>query len=119
MSGHVIRVLDFETTGTEPPAQVCEVGICDLTQLADGSWDVGETDAWLCGGIDVMPPEVRAVHHISLDDLVGAAIHDQGDMGAGPGAARAQAPGDAFGARVEFGIAQAPLAVDDRVGVGA
>lgn len=77
MSGHVIRVVDFETTGTEPPAQVCEVGICDLTQLADGSWEVGEPDAWLCGGIDVMPPEVRAVHHISLDDLVGAVPFDR------------------------------------------
>ena len=80
MSGHVIRVLDFETTGMEPPAQVCEVGICDLTQLADGSWDVGEPDSWLCGGIDVMPPEVRAVHHITLDDLVGSPPFDRSDV---------------------------------------
>jgi hypothetical protein len=26
----VVRVIDFETTGMEPPAEVCEVGICDL-----------------------------------------------------------------------------------------
>lgn len=27
----MIRVIDFETSGTEPPAgKVCEVGICDL-----------------------------------------------------------------------------------------
>lgn len=27
----IVRVVDFETTGTEPPAaEVCEVGICDV-----------------------------------------------------------------------------------------
>lgn len=77
MSGAVIRVLDFETTGMEPPAQVCEVGICDLTQMADLSWDIGEPDSWLCGGIDEMPPEVRAVHHISFVDVEHAPPFDR------------------------------------------
>lgn len=58
----IIRVIDFETTGTEPPAEVCEVGYCDL-DLAQKR--VGNPQGWLCR-VDVMPPEVRAIHHISL-----------------------------------------------------
>lgn len=73
----ILRVVDFETTGMAPPAEVCEVGICDLTQLADGSWDVGEPDSWLCG-VAAIPPEVRAVHHITMDDVNGAAPFDRG-----------------------------------------
>lgn len=72
----VLRVVDFETTGMAPPAEVCEVGICDLTQLADGSWEVGEPDSWLCG-VAAIPPEVRAVHHITMDDVNGAAPFDR------------------------------------------
>lgn len=59
----VIRVIDFETTGTEPPeAQVCEVGTCDL-HLEQRL--IEDPQTWLCK-VDAMPPEVRAVHHISL-----------------------------------------------------
>lgn len=57
-----IRVIDFETTGTEPPAQVCEVGICDLHLEAKR---IDPPVSWLCC-VDTMPPEVRAIHHISL-----------------------------------------------------
>lgn len=64
----LIRVIDFETTGIEPPqAQVCEVGLCDL-DLA--SRRVLQPLSWLCG-VDEMPPEVRAVHHISLAECEG------------------------------------------------
>src|SRR5690606_17851459 len=46
---NVIRVIDFETTGMEPPAEVVEVGYCDLTQeVAGGPWSVGEPVSWLC-----------------------------------------------------------------------
>lgn len=72
-----LRVIDFETTGLEPPAQVVEVGICDLEQCGDGTWEVGEPESWLCGGVDAMPPEVRAVHHISLIDLEGSPPFDR------------------------------------------
>ncbi len=58
----IIRVIDFETTGTEPPAQVCEVGFCDLDLDAKA---VGAWQSWLCA-VSEMPPEVRAVHHITL-----------------------------------------------------
>lgn len=64
----VIRVIDFETTGTEPPeAEVCEVGTCDL-HLEDGLIETPAT--WMCG-VKAMPPEVRAVHHISLAECDG------------------------------------------------
>lgn len=65
----IIRVIDFETTGTEPPAEVCEVGLCDL-HLEERRIDTPR--AWLCG-VKSMPPEVRAVHHISLAECDGAA----------------------------------------------
>lgn len=58
----IIRVIDFETTGTEPPAEVCEVGTCDLHLE---SKIIEEPQHWLCK-VGAMPPEVRAVHHISL-----------------------------------------------------
>lgn len=63
----IIRVVDFETTGTEPPAEVCEVGICDF-HLEERRID--EPKSWLCG-VKSMPPEVRAVHHISLAECEG------------------------------------------------
>lgn len=81
----IIRVIDFETTGAEPSegAQVCEVGLCDL-DLEQHS--VHQPRAWLCG-VDAMPPEVRAVHHIGLAEcsgmepfdgnaLMGSAVND-------------------------------------------
>ena len=72
----VIRVIDFETTGTEPPAQVCEVGICDL-HLEEKRID--KPCAWLCA-VDEMPPEVRAVHHISLAECAGQQGFDPEEM---------------------------------------
>lgn len=71
-----LRVIDFETTGMDPPAEVVEVGYCDLTQLADRSWSVGEPESWLCA-VASIPPETRAVHHISMDDIVGAMSFDR------------------------------------------
>lgn len=73
----IIRVIDFETTGTEPPeAEVCEVGTCDL-HLEQKVIDVPKT--WLCG-VKAMPPEVRAVHHISLAECAGEHPFMPGDM---------------------------------------
>lgn len=71
-----IRVIDFETTGTEPPAEVCEVGTCDLDLEARM---VHAPRAWLCG-VKSMPPEVRAVHHISLAECKGERPFEAGDM---------------------------------------
>ena len=63
----IIRVIDFETTGMEPPAEICEVGICDYDVE---SRVIADPSGWLCG-VKEMPPEVRAVHHISLADCAG------------------------------------------------
>ena len=72
----VLRVIDFETSGMEPPAaQVVEVGYCDLTRNDDGVWSVGQPVSWLCG-VSAMPPEVRAVHHITLAEVAGLAPFD-------------------------------------------
>lgn len=63
-----IRVIDFETTGIEPPeAEVCEIGLCDFI-LEERR--IEEPRSWLCG-VKAMPPEVRAVHHISLAECAG------------------------------------------------
>jgi exodeoxyribonuclease X len=66
----IIRVVDFETTGIEPPAQVCEVGYCDLVLQTDGSWAVDGPTSFF-HAVASMPPEVRAVHHISLEECDG------------------------------------------------
>lgn len=68
----IIRVVDFETTGMELPAQVCEVGLCDLNLETR---EIGSPRSWLCG-VDSMPPEVRAIHHIQLADCAGLAPFD-------------------------------------------
>jgi len=63
----IIRVIDFETTGMAPPAEVCEVGMCDVDIEAK---EVARSISWLCA-VKEMPPEVRAVHHISMADCAG------------------------------------------------
>ena len=65
----MIRVLDFETTGIEPPAEVIEMGWCDVTKV-DGGVLVGGPSARLYGA-ERIPPESRAIHHIAPDDIAG------------------------------------------------
>lgn len=69
MTAPIIRIVDFETTGMEPPAEVVEVGWCDLTQTADG-WAVSEPTSQLCG-VAGIPPEVRAIHFITAAEVAG------------------------------------------------
>lgn len=67
----IIRIIDTETTALElPDGKVVEAAYCDLTQTADG-WSVGTPCAWLCD-VDVIPPQARAVHHISLAEVKAA-----------------------------------------------
>lgn len=69
-----IRVIDFETTGMEPPsAEVIEYGWCDLTNDGSG-WTVGKPQAHLYS-VASIPPETRAVHHIAMSDLAGVVTH--------------------------------------------
>src|ERR1700691_998008 len=60
----IIRVIDFETTGLLPTSEVCEVDLCDFF-LEDKK--VGEPKSWLCK-VKSMPPDARAIHHISFND---------------------------------------------------
>lgn len=65
----MIRVIDFETTGFEPTCKVIEYGYTD--------YDVGEKTisdpVSELFAVENIPPESRAVHHIKLSDISGAA----------------------------------------------
>lgn len=69
---NLIRVIDFETTGL-PEAEgsaICEVGRTDVIRDTDADdWRVAHTWAFLCNPGKPMPPEVRAIHHISDADV--------------------------------------------------
>lgn len=60
-----IRAIDFETQGLEPEHRVCEMGWTDLVKDGDG-WIITETGSSL-HEVDHMPPQARAVHHISAE----------------------------------------------------
>lgn len=77
----IIRVCDLETCGLEPPAEVCEVGYCDLV-LTDAGWEVGRPVSWLCG-VTSIPPETRAVHHITPAEVAGKPPFDATTVTAG------------------------------------
>lgn len=66
----ILRVLDIETTGMEPPAEIIEIGYCDLT-LFGGLTEIGERKSRLFGCVTPCPPEAMAVHHITAADLAG------------------------------------------------
>lgn len=69
-----IRVIDFETTGMPDDAvrAICEVGFTDLT----ADWALSATTAFLVNPGHPIPPQTRAVHHISDADVVGAVSPD-------------------------------------------
>lgn len=74
-----IRLIDFETTGMEPPeAKVVELGWRDLVNEGDG-WKVGRGGSTLYG-VDTIPPAVRAIHHIGLDEVCGRPAFDPADL---------------------------------------
>lgn len=75
---HIIRVIDFETTGMEPPAEVVEYGYCDLIGEG-GVWSVGSPVSRLCG-VAAIPPEVRAIHHITMAEVGDAPHFDEAEV---------------------------------------
>lgn len=68
----LLRVIDFETTGMPPDAVVCEVGWCDLRTYDSDPAEIGDPVGMLVNPNRPIPPEARAIHHISDADLVGA-----------------------------------------------
>jgi len=62
----VLRVVDIETTGMEPPAEVIELGWQDVLRTSYEAWVIAEDDhgAALFSSETPCPPDVMAVHHI-------------------------------------------------------
>jgi exodeoxyribonuclease X len=76
----VIRVVDLETTGFEPPNHtVCEIGWCDLLyNNRDGvrdakQWKIVPGGSMLVSPGRPIPPEASAVHHLTDQDVAKAA----------------------------------------------
>lgn len=69
-----IRVVDFETTGLPEDAVrgICEVGYTDLT----ADWRIAPTVSFLVNPGHPIPPQTRAVHHISDADVSNAVSPD-------------------------------------------
>lgn len=63
-----LRVIDIETTGQEPPAEVIEFGRVDLHDEGD-AWQVEAPLARLYRPLNGIPPETMAVHHITLEEV--------------------------------------------------
>lgn len=59
-----IRVIDIETTGMTPPAEVVEIGWQDIV-LDDGSWRLCGSGSLLFSAPGGIPPEAMAVHHLT------------------------------------------------------
>lgn len=66
----ILRVGDIETTGTEPPAEIVEIGYCEVSTV-DFPPTVGPVKSKLFAPVTPCPPEVVAVHHITAADLEG------------------------------------------------
>lgn len=69
----LIRVIDFETCGMEPPAAICEVGWSDYDTEARRVFSPN----WRLCRVETIPPEVRAIHHIAASDTAGELPFDQ------------------------------------------
>lgn len=69
-----IRVVDFETTGLPEDAVrgICEVGFTDLS----ADWHISKTTSFLVNPGHPIPPQTRAVHHISDADVADAPSPD-------------------------------------------
>lgn len=63
-----LRVIDLETTGTEPPAEIIEFGRADVIVDSEGC-RVERPMARLYRSLNGIPPETMAVHHITETDF--------------------------------------------------
>lgn len=64
------RVIDIETTGMEPPAEIIEIGWQDVI-ADDQGVRLGATGSALYGALNGIPPETMAVHHITPAMVLG------------------------------------------------
>lgn len=68
----ILRIIDIETTGKEPPAEIIEVGWTDLVgsgPMRGWKVDVLPGFSQLFRPLHGIPPETMAVHHITPADL--------------------------------------------------
>lgn len=64
-----LRVIDIETTGEAPPAEIIEVGRTDVVGDA-GAWRIERPMARLYRPLHGIPPETMAVHHLT-EEIIG------------------------------------------------
>jgi exodeoxyribonuclease X len=67
----VLRVIDIETTGLAPPAEIIEIGRIDLIGT-NADWALQNPWSCLYRPLNGIPPETKAVHHIT-ETMVAAA----------------------------------------------
>jgi len=70
----VIRVVDVESTGMAPPAEIIETGYCDVVVTIEGdvkSFAIFKGHATLWGSSAPIPIEAMAVHHITDQMIAG------------------------------------------------
>jgi len=65
----LIRVIDFESTGFPPECAIVEIGWCDVTFVDCNNITIGAPQSRLCNPGQRIPPEARAIHHISDFDI--------------------------------------------------
>lgn len=63
-----LRVIDLETTGMAPPAEVIEIGFADV-EVSSRGIRISPPSARLFRPIGPIPPETMAVHHITEADI--------------------------------------------------
>ena len=63
-----LRVIDIETTGAAPPAEIIEFGRVDVVRTGN-AWVVERPMARLYRPLGAIPPETMAVHHITEADF--------------------------------------------------
>ena len=64
----ILRVIDIETTGMAPPAEIIEFGRVDVVST-DAGWKIDRPMARLYRPLNGIPPETMAVHHITQADF--------------------------------------------------
>jgi len=64
----LLRVIDIETTGMAPPAELIEFGRVDVVSEGN-TWHIGRPMAQLYRPLSGIPPETMAVHHITETDF--------------------------------------------------
>lgn len=65
----ILRVIDIETTGLAPPAEIIELGRVDVVS-SDGSYQINRPAFHLFRPLHGIPPETKAIHHITDNDFL-------------------------------------------------